>query len=198
MSRRALLIANAFAAVLSSGVWAQTAEMVRVRGPIEAVNGSTIVVKDREGDVTVRLADDWSVGGRAPAKISDIRTGDFVGDAAVPGAGGALRAVEVFIFPAGVKAGEGHRAWDLLPQGTMTNATIAEAVKGVSGQTIKLTYPGGDKTIFVPDDASITTSASAQKSDVKPAAMVILAARKQPDGSLVANRVTVNVGGAKP
>lgn len=180
---------------LSSTAFAQT---VRVRGPVETMNGATMTVKNRDGMATVKLADNWSVGGRAPAKLGDIRAGDFLGVAAVPQAGGVLRAVEVFIFPAGVKAGEGHRPWDLLPEGTMTNATVAETVKEVSGQTIKMTYPGGDKTIFVPEDASITTSATAEKSDVKPGAIVFLSAEKQPDGSLTASRVTVTLGAARP
>jgi GAF domain len=29
--------------------------------------------------------------------------------------------------------GEGHRSWDLMPNSTMTNATIAQMVKGVEG-----------------------------------------------------------------
>lgn len=194
ITARRLVIATCFSGLLASGALAQSAQTVRVRGPIESMNGSTIIVKGRDGDMSVKLADNWTVGGRAPAKLSDIKSGDFLGVAAVPQTGGALRAVEVFIFPAGVKAGEGHRPWDLLPEGTMTNATVAETVKEVSGQTVKMTYPGGDKTIFVPEDASITTSATAQKSDVKPNAVVLLSAEKQADGSLVASRVTVNLG----
>ncbi len=193
---QSIAAAALFSMLTLSAALAQIAPTVRVRGPVETMNGSTITVKNRDGDVTVKLADNWTVGGRAPAKLAEIKAGDFLGVAAVPQTGGTLRAVEVFIFPAGMKAGEGHRPWDLLPEGTMTNATVAETVKEVTGQTIKMTYPGGDKTIFVPEDASITISATAQKNDVKPNAVVFLTAEKQADGSLVANRVTVTLGAA--
>ncbi|WP_342362495.1 DUF5666 domain-containing protein [Terrarubrum flagellatum] len=185
--------AASLATIIATSAFAQSSPM-RVRGPVTAMQGSSLTVKGRDGDVAVKLADNWSVGGRVPAKLADIKAGDFLGVAAVPQTGGVLRAVEVFIFPAGVKSGEGHRPWDLLPEGTMTNATVAETVKAVSGQTIKMTYPGGDKTIFVPEDAAITISAPAEKSDVKIGSVVFLSAEKQGDGSLVANRVTVNLG----
>lgn len=168
---------------------------VRVRGAVTAMEGATITVKGRDGDATIKLADNWTVGGRGPATVGDIKAGGFVGVAAVPQAGGGLRAVEVFVFPPGQKGGEGHYAWDLLPEGTMTNATVAETVQGMSGQNLRLTYQGGEKTILVPADAVITTSAPAEKTEVKPGAIVFLSAQKQPDGSLTAARVTVNKAG---
>ena len=103
--------------------------------------------------------------------------------------------MEIFVFPPGVKAGEGHYAWDLLPQGTMTNATVAETVQGMSGQNLRLTYQGGEQTILVPADAVITTAAAAEKSEIKPGAIVFISAQRQADGSLTASRVTVNKAG---
>ena len=50
--------------------------------------------------------------------------------------------------------GEGHRPWDLVPNSTMTNATVAQMVKGVDGDEITVKYKDGEKKIVVvPRDA---------------------------------------------
>jgi hypothetical protein len=45
--------------------------------------------------------------------------------------------------------GEGHRPWDLVPNSTMTNATVTQMVKGVQGNEITLKYKEGEKKIVV-------------------------------------------------
>ena len=61
-----------------------------------------------------------------------------------PQADGTQKALEVVVFPEAARGtGEGHRPWDLLPQSTMTNATVADlaaAPKSVrGGQQLRLT-----------------------------------------------------------
>jgi hypothetical protein len=47
--------------------------------------------------------------------------------------------IAVHIFPEAMRGtGEGHRPWDLMPSSTMTNATVAQMVKGVQGDEITL------------------------------------------------------------
>jgi len=54
---------------------------------------------------------------------------------------GVQKAVAVHIFPENQRgAAEGFRPWDQRPGSTMTNATVAETVKGTDGQNILVKY----------------------------------------------------------
>ena len=187
-------------ALAASAAWAQGTTTVRVRGTIERVDGQTLVVKSRDGaDVTVRLADNASAVGVVKASLADIRPGTYVGTAAMPQAGGSLRAIEVLIFPETMRGtGEGHTPWDLLPESTMTNATVAESVDRVEGRTLTLKYKDGEKTVVVPPDAPIVTLTSADRTEIKPGAKVFIPAARQADGSLQASRVLVGKDGIAP
>src|SRR3954453_8053276 len=136
---------------------------VHVRGRIVSYGGSVLKVKTREGDtVDVALADDWKLASVANAKVTDIKPGDFVGIASLPKAGGGDGALEVLIFPPSMKgAGEGSYGWDLKPDSSMTNATVADAVKDVDGRTVTVTYHGKEKKIAIPDGTPVVTIAAA-------------------------------------
>jgi hypothetical protein len=54
--------------------------MVRVRGTIDHIDGSTDLVKARDGaELKVALADNAQIAGVAKAPLSDIKQGSFVG-----------------------------------------------------------------------------------------------------------------------
>ena len=182
----------------ASPAWAQSP--TRVRGTIERLDGPMLTVKSREGaDVAVRLADNLSVSGVAKAALTDIKPGTYVGIAALPQAGGALRAVEVLVFPEAMRGtAEGHGPWDLLPESTMTNATVAESVDRVQGRALTLKYKDGERTITVPPEAPIVTLVPGDRSELKPGAAVYIPAARQPDGSLQASRILVGRDIAPP
>jgi hypothetical protein len=179
---------------------AQAAQPVRVRGTVVSLEGSTLRVKSRAGqDVAIHLAENWAVSGVVKAQLDDIKPGTFVGVAALPQAGDSLRAIEVLIFPESMRGtGEGHSPWDLLPESSMTNATVAAAVQGVDGRTLTLSYRGGEKTITVPPEAPIVTFGPAEKADVKAGAAVFVPVQRQADGTLQAARVLVGKDGVVP
>ena len=52
--------------------------------------------------------------------------------------------------------GEGHRAWDLGADSSMTNGTVGD-LKVANGRTLTLTCKGGKQTLFVPENAPIIT-----------------------------------------
>ena len=200
MRNPALRSLAAIGAILfaASAAWAQSP--TRVRGTVERLDGPTLVVKSREGaDVTIRLADDVSVSGVVKASYADIKPGSYVGIAAMPQAGGSLRALEVLIFPENMRGtSEGHGPWDLLPESTMTNATVAESVDRVDGRALTLKYKDGEKTISVPPEAPVVTFAPGDRAEIKPGAQVFVPAARQPDGSLQARRVIVGRDVAPP
>jgi hypothetical protein len=192
--------ASFVALAVSQTAYAQDAQRVRVRGAIESLKGDTLVVKTREGsDQTIALKSGWKVGGIKNASVEDIKPGDFVGVASAAKADGGDGALEVLIFPAAMKGtGEGSRPWDLQPNSTMTNATVAKAVKAVDGHTITLTYEGKEKTISIADKTPIVTFAPAGKDDLKPGARVIVMGEKAADGSVSAAQVIVGTNGVVP
>jgi len=175
-------------------------DTVRVRGTIERLDGSTYVVKARDGaELKVALADNPQIAGVVEASLSDIKQGSFVGVTAMPQADGSQRALEVHIFPEAMRGtGEGHYPWDLRPQSTMTNANVEQAVTGVDGQTLTLKYKDGEKKIFVPTSTPIVVYVQGDKSDLKPGAKVFIAAIKQPDGTLQGRAWRVGRDGVTP
>jgi hypothetical protein len=115
----------------------QAAAPVRIRARIEKIDGNNISVKDRRGEiVNLILASNLVVSEVYAIDISEIKKGSYVGSAAVPQADGSLRAIEVLVFPEAMRGvGEGHRGWDLMPQSTMTNATVDEVLSTSGGGT---------------------------------------------------------------
>ncbi|WP_047459977.1 hypothetical protein [Rhizobium rhizogenes] len=175
------------------------AEQVHVRGSIVNYSGSTLKVKTREGEIVdVALADDWKLASVANAKVTDIKPGDFVGIASLPKESGGDGALEVLIFPPAMKgAGEGSYGWDLKPNSSMTNATVADAVKGVDGRTVTVSYHGKEKKISIPDGTPVVTIAPATKDDLVPGAVVFVPAEKAATGT-IAHQILVGKNGVVP
>jgi hypothetical protein len=198
---RAVLTALAAFAVLGTVALAQQAPTVRIRGTIEAVDGPLLAIKTREGnDVKVKMTDNVAVFAVVKTELSQIKEGSYIGVTAMPEPDGVQKAIAVHIFPENQRgAAEGFRPWDLRPNSTMTNATVAETVKGTDGQNILVKYKDGEKRVVVPPDTPIVTFVASEKSEVKPGAKIIIfGAAKKEDGSLEAARVNVGRDGLTP
>jgi hypothetical protein len=118
----------------------------------------------------------------------------------MPQADGTQKAIEIHVFPEVLRGtGEGHRAWDLMPNSTMTNATVAQVVKGVEGDEIALKYKDGEKKIHVAPDTVIVTYVPGDRNELKPGAKIfIAAANKKEDDTLEAAAVSVGRDGIIP
>lgn len=184
---------------LSAGMAVAQTPGTRLRGTVERMEGSTLDLKAADGrEVKVALAPGFSVGGVIAAKAADIGKGSFIGVGAKPQPDGTLMAVQVFIFPEAMRGtGEGHRPWGVLPDATMTNATVAETVSRVDGANLVLSYPGGEQKVVITPEATILMAAPAETSELKPGAQVAMTASRQTDGSYSTSRVTVAKQGAK-
>lgn len=187
-------------ASIATAADSQAAEHTRVRGSIVNATDSTLKVKTREGDtVDIALAEGWKVSGVARAAITDIKPGDYVGIASLPKSDGGDGALEVLIFPPAMKGtGEGSFGWDLKPNSSMTNATVANAVKDVKGNALTVTYHGQQKTISIPDGTPVVTFAPATPADLKPQAVVFVLAEKNAGGALSTHQVVVGTNGVVP
>jgi hypothetical protein len=193
----------AIAVVVASSLYAiaqQPPAPSRVRGTIEGVNGDVISVKSRAGeDVKLHMTGDMRVVGIIKISLADIKVGSFIGTTTVPGADGGQNAVEVHVFPEDMRGtGEGSRPYDLRPNSTMTNATVATTVAGNDGHTLLIKYKDGEKKVVVGPDTPVVTYVPADKSDLKPGAKVIAFIKQLPDGSFETNRVSVGRDGLTP
>ncbi|MHC4050245.1 hypothetical protein RAD04_10165 [Bradyrhizobium sp. 25ACV] len=180
---------------------AQQAPTVRLRGTIESVDGNMLGIKTREGsDVKVRMTDKVAVFAVVKTQLAEIKEGSYIGVTGMPEPDGTQKAIAVHIFPENQRgAAEGFRPWDARANSTMTNATVAQTVKGTDGQNITVKYKDGEKKVVVPPDTPIVTFIATDKSDVKPGAkLIIFGAAKKDDGSLEANRVNVGRDGITP
>ena len=172
----------------------------RVRGTVEAVDGDVLAVKSRGGeDLKLHMAGDMRVAGITKIALADIKVGSFIGTTTVPGPDGSQKAVEVHVFPENMRGtGEGSRPWDLRPNSTMTNATVAESVAGNDGHTLTVKYKDGEKKVVVSPETPVVTYVPADKSELKAGAKVIAFIKQLPDGSFEANRVGVGLNGLTP
>jgi hypothetical protein len=172
----------------------------RVRGTIEAVDGNVLAVKSRGGeDVKLHMTSDMRVVGIIKIALADIKVGSFVGTTTVPGSDGVPTAVEVHVFPENMRGtGEGSRPYDLRPNSSMTNATVAESVSGTDGRTLLIKYKDGEKKVLVPPETPVVTYVPGDKSDLKAGSKVIAFMKKLPDGSYETSRVSVGRDGLTP
>jgi hypothetical protein len=173
---------------------------VRVRGSVVSLDGPKLVVHAKDGnDVSVSLADNFAALAVVKSSMADIKQGTFIGTATVTQPDSTLRSVEVVVFPDNLRGtAEGHYPWDLGPSSMMTNATVANAVKGVDGQTVTVTYKGGEKKIDIPADVPVVAVVPAGKEDIKPGAIVFVPSLRQSDGSLASGAVLFGKDGVIP
>ncbi len=153
-------MAAAFAALFAATfAVAQTPQLERVRATIDRIEGQTLDVKSRDGAMMkVQLAPNAPVNEVVKASLSDIKKGDYIAITAMPQPDGSQKALAILIFPEAMRGvAEGFRPWDLSPQSTMTNATVANQVTSADGQKLTVKYKDGEKTVIVPPSAEIVT-----------------------------------------
>jgi hypothetical protein len=208
----AIVGALGFAAV----AWAQSTQTIR--GDVEALEGNDLHVRSAAGQQSVVKLADARIRIRVPMELDAIKAGDFIGTTASPGPNGTLVASEVHVLPESMRgAGEGHRPMANMPGSTMTNATVASvsgaASKGsttmtnatvanvgtsAKGRTLKLTYRGGEQTVFVPDNIPVVAEEIGSRASLAPGSHVVVYAKSEPGGDMTASRISVGKNGSVP
>lgn len=193
-------IAGAGLAALVAGgpALAQAARPHHVRGTIESLEGHTLTVKTRRGATDkLTLAANPKVFVVSPAKMSDIKDGEFVGITSVEKSGKA-EAVEVHVFDEKLRGlGEGHYPWDLESQpNMMTNANIAKVQSVKGGDELTLDYKGGSQTITVPPNTPVVMFTAGSMDMLKPGAPVFVLPKSE-NGTETVRAIVVG-NGVKP
>jgi hypothetical protein len=171
-------------------------------GTIEAVDGAMLTVRSRDNQTfyKIKVADNAVVRGLVRASPAEIKDNTFIGVSGLPQPDGSQKALEIHIFPEPMRGtGEGHQSWDLVPNSTMTNATVAQIVKAVDGHEVTVKYKGGEKKIVLLPQTRIVTFVPGDRSELRPGVKIfIAAARKKEDGTLEADSIAAGRDGLPP
>src|ERR1700732_1335868 len=186
-----MLAAASFASICIA-LPASAQETVRIRGTIEKVDGPVYVVKNRDGAaMKVTVSDAGLYVAIVKSTMADIKPGMFVGSTGVTQPDGSQKAIEVHIFPESMRGtGEGHYDWDLKPASKMTNGNVEQSVSGVDGPVLSVKYKDGEKKLVVTPETVVVSCVPGNKDEVTPGTKVFVAAKKQPDGTFQAPRIT--------
>ncbi|HWL83825.1 MAG TPA: DUF5666 domain-containing protein [Roseomonas sp.] len=171
----------------------------RLRGTVDSVSSDQVNLTLRNGSkTTATLPAETRYTWLTVSKLSEIQPGSFIGTVATPQADGTLKAMEVQIFPPnfGNRDG-GHFDWDTGNQSSMTNGTVGNLTVA-NGRTMTLTYKGGEKKVFVPDDVPAVTYEPADKSALTPGAHVLINGTRSADGKVTARNVSIGKDGLVP
>src|SRR5215475_8949912 len=176
-------------------------DTMRIRGTVERIEGPVFVVKNRDGsEVKLTVTENPLFVAIVPGKMSDIKTGMYVGSAGMMQEDGTQKAIEVHIFPESMRGtGDGHYDWDLLPKSKMTNGNVEQAVTGVNGPVLSVKYKDGEKKLVVTPQTVVVTYEMGKREDIQPGTKIFVsAAKKQPDGTLQTPRITYGRNGEGP
>ncbi len=127
----------------------------RIRGTVASIENNVLMVHSRSGkDVKIMLDTGTKYAGVVKADLSNIEKGSYIGTA-TKGSGAYLVALEVVIFPPSMRgAGDGHYAWDKLPDTTlsggarvsssMTNGNVASASNAGAAKDVSSAMTNGN------------------------------------------------------
>jgi hypothetical protein len=220
-------LAIAVSTLTSSAALAETGTPERVRGVIASASANSVTVDTYDGKpVTLALTGKTAYLKVEKSSLDKVEKGSFIGTA-TKDIGGTQVALEVVIFPPSLRGtGEGHYAWDKIPDTTlsggaktsssMTNGDVAAvstsvpdvnssmtngdvaASKSQGGVThLVVTYKGGEQDVLVPPTAPIVTFRPGTEALVAKGSDAFIKATRT-DSGLVANTVAVGLGGVKP
>ena len=178
---------------------AQSNPPVRLRGTVESFVAPDLVIKERSGKIfKLMLPEETGIAEVIPTDITTVQPGSFIGTAALPRADGKLVALEIVVFPEAARGtGEGHYPWDLKPESSMTNATVANLSRSSDGRTLSLRYKEGEKTVIVPDGIPVVTLRAGDRSLIVPGAKVFIVAEPG-DDQLTVRRLMIGRNGFQP
>ncbi len=191
--RKAFVIGS-FLALLAVPAMAQGNNAINVFGTVDKMDATTISVKNDDGGAVemFKIAPNVLYIQQAPAKLSDIKSNDFVASAAVRKDDGKLHSTELRIFSEKMRGiGEGQRPMNDARSQTMTNATVTGTAIVNGSNVMKVKFPGGESDLVLDPDPNIPVFrfSDADKGAVKVGGKVRVQGVRAADGATV-NRIT--------
>ncbi|TXM65244.1 hypothetical protein FV218_21440 [Methylobacterium sp. WL69] len=187
------------ALTLTVATTARADDIVRYRGTLEKVDGSTLTIKPRTGDsITVQFSNDTKILAATTGQLADIKSESYIGTAAIPQPDGTQKALQVTVFSSSLRGtADGHYPWDLGTNSTMTNGAVG-TLSGTDGRTLLVKYQGGEKKVVVPDDVPVTLVDPGEKSILVPGSKLVAFTKKGADGALTAPILIIGRNGTVP
>ena len=181
-----------------------------LRGTVVTANTAELVLKTDTNNVTVKLATPLTVYDRAPSTLAQVKSNTFIGVTTVKQPDGTEQATEIHIFPEELRGlGEGSRMMTPAANGdgkrmTNGNASVSRMTNGdaspsrmsngtvasATPSTLVVQYAGGSQNVAVPPNTRVTEIKRVARPIVSGENVVVFA-RKQSDGSLLASRVLI-------
>jgi hypothetical protein len=192
--KRLVLVSGLVSLALSSGLAVAQQTPVRVRGAVEAIDGSHLTIKSRDGaDVRVHLADKVRITVLVKATLEDVKPDSYIGIVSVPESDGMQHTKSIHIFPEAMRGtGEGQRPWDTGPMSLMTNGSVRTKVSAKDGQLLTIKAKDEEKKIVVDEGTPIVAFTTGTMDDLKVGAQVIISnAVKSEDGTFEAPAINV-------
>lgn len=192
--RSKTLLLGSFIALLAVPAMAQGNNAISVYGTVDKFDATSIAVKNDDGGAvqTYKLAPNVLYIQQAPAKLSDIKSNDFVASAAVRKDDGKLHSTELRIFSEKMRGlGEGQRPMNDARNQTMTNATVTGTAIVSGSNVMKVKFPGGESDLILDPDPNIPVLkfTDTDRNAVKVGGKVRVQGVRNADGEVV-NRVT--------
>ena len=185
--KRILGLAIAASALVPFAAFAATGTPERLRGTVASDTANSLTVDTSANKpVTIALTGSTTYLKVEKSNLDKIEKGSFIGTA-TKDVGGTQVALEVVIFPPSMRGtGEGHYAWDKIPDttlsggpatsssmtngnvsavstsapkvnSTMTNGDVAASQSQGGVTHLVVTYKGGKQDVLVPPTAPIVT-----------------------------------------
>lgn len=145
----------------------------RVRGAIDSIDDGSLTIKSRAGEnVKVMLGSDTVYLHVVKSSLAKVKKDSFIGTA-TKNAGDSLVALEVVIFPESMRGtGEGHYAWDKLPDPTQSGGSMVSSSM-TNGNVAGASASGGEKRV-----ASTMTNANVESTNSQSGAKEITVSYK--------------------
>lgn len=181
-----------------------------LRGTVVNANTAELVLNTDTNNVTVKLPTPLTVYDRAPSTLAQVKSNTFIGVTTVKQPDGTEQATEIHIFPEELRGlGEGSRMMTPAANGdgkrmTNGNASVSRMTNGdaspsrmsngtvasATPSTLVVQYAGGSQNVAVPPNTPVTEIKRVARPIVAGENVVVFA-RKQSDGSLLASRVLI-------
>jgi Cu/Ag efflux protein CusF len=163
----------------------------RVGGTIQSVDAAGFTVAARNGNTTVvKTTAATKIFTSRKATFEEIRQGDSVRVIAKQASDGSLSAIAVQSAPGNMQNQKGGRRSGR--SGNIMISGIAGRPTGTgTGRTLMVTYPGGNATVNVPQDARIARVEALPAGGLKTGMHVFVNGNSNPDGSITASTIMV-------
>jgi len=189
---RVLILAVAGFLMMPRGPAGAAPANVTTQGAIESVQATTISIVTESGEHTrIHTTAETRVVTRRPARLEDIKVGDFIGVTGEKGGEGALTAVSINIFPTDQRGRIREGQWPMESGNVMTNAVVTQYVGAVAGRTLYLKYKDGTATIAVPPETEVHRLTLSAFANLKPGLHVTVRGARGADGGLTAASIVI-------